>query len=156
MKVQSCLKTCECPHDLHFNGACFGQGFVEFDYCTAYCTMTTFDYKFDCGNMDKDTCAHQCKIRDCEDHCLIDETKGGICGSNGLLYPSECALNCRAPSSKLRWKCKSPFSFKECGNKCAYAREVELGYHSKGKVVQIVKEVYEKEPEHEFVGTAKL
>jgi hypothetical protein len=95
--------------------------------------MTTFDFKFDCGKMNQETCTRECKIRDCEENCRVPAVKGGICSKNGLLYPSECSMNCRSPGSETRWKCKSPFSFKECGNKCAHAREAELGYHNHDK-----------------------
>ena len=140
---------------MHFHGACFSQGFAEFDYCTAKCLMTTFDFKFDCGKMNKETCTHQCKIRDCEENCATPEVKGGICSSNGLLYPSECAMKCRAPSATIRWKCKSPFSFKGCGNKCAHAREAELGYHNHDHAHTHEEVVVVKRPALMLVGSTK-
>jgi hypothetical protein len=61
-------------------------------------------------------------------------------------------MKCRAPSAGVRWKCKTPFSFEECGNKCAHARESELGYHSHKH--EEVKEVV-RAPVTVFVGSAK-
>ena len=120
-KVKQCLKTCKCENDENFTGACFSQGFIEFDYCTAKCMMTTFDFKFMCDKFSKSQCRQECKISDCEANCPVPETKQGICAKDGFLYPSECSLKCRSPDTEIRWKCKSPFSFKKCGRKCKHA-----------------------------------
>ena len=120
-KVKHCLKTCKCEDDKHFTGACFSQGFIEFDYCTAKCMMSTFEFKFMCDKFSKSQCRKECKISDCEANCPIPETKQGICAKDGFLYPSECSLKCRSPETEIRWKCKSPFSFKKCGRKCKHA-----------------------------------
>ena len=79
--------------------------------------------------MSKEKCARECKMSDCESHCPVSDVQEGICAKNGFLYPSECAMKCRDPDLKLRWKCKTPFSFKDCGYRCAHARNADLGHH---------------------------
>ena len=91
--------------------------------------MSTFDFKFFCDHLSKKQCKKECKIIDCESNCPIPPEKQGICAKDGYLYPSKCSLKCRKPKTKIRFKCKTPFSFRKCGKKCRHAKMSLSGHH---------------------------
>ena len=121
-----CYNSCECP-EKKFKGACFSQGFVEFDHCKAECLYSTFDFKFFCEGNDKVACKNECQIIDCEANCPVGEFKRGVCAKDGIVYDSKCKMNCRNPDTETRWVCNYPFSLKECEHKCVHALEADLG-----------------------------
>lgn len=112
------MEACKNQEKPDFNGACFQNSIVEFDYCKAKCKMTTFDFKFFCDKFNKEECKSECKIAQCETNCPVPEFKQGICAKDGYLYPTECVLKCRCPDTDIRWKCRTPFNFDECDKKC--------------------------------------
>lgn len=121
-----CYNSCECP-DKAFAGACFSQGFTEFDSCKADCLYSTFQFLFSCEGMSAEMCKLKCQIADCESNCLKPQKSQRVCAKHGVVYPSECVMGCRNPNAEIRFKCTSHFMTGGFEYKCAKAYKADMG-----------------------------